>query len=1258
METTDTNLGDEETTEDAQPVADTGKTEIDESAERTEETEETEGTDTDQVPGTPVEEENTEEEGLPDTVIPEAVTTEVGTSMLLAEVTPLAGEIEDAKSLQAALDAAANAENKTVTLTDSITIDETISIPAGVKLDGGGNTITAAVSLDYHLLEITGGTVTIQNLTVDGDGNGKSGIHAYAGSDDNTTVTMESITIQDCAEAGLLVNGATVTVDGLTTFGNKWGAVNVDQGAAEVSPTFTLTGEVSMAEENKIWSETDSKATIDLSAVAEDLNLVEMKTTGDDEKTYYTNLESVNSILTGITQKVEGQNDYGDATIVLNGDLGALNITGVDKKITITGGENYSFDVLNILNSQGITLKDLTFKKVSTAGNGDTNPAALYVQNSSNIAVENCIFDGSDIGSDISGTPCAITTAAGVTNFSVENSTIRNFTMSSYHNPGGITISYTGNTIENSSSGIAFVGVKGVTIEENTFDNANGIRLYPDYSNADSKCESITITENSFTSIPADGYAVKLADSTGRAGVDSVDLSGNYWDGANADTIQNLIDYGTLNEDSKPTTTIDTYYATSADKESGSATVITQETGIKINGKWYQDADAIKTLIKEGIPDGATIEVYGEVNIPFQANGSFEGTALPTEGIVDGYFVVTADNVTIKGMTDDATLYSTDKTINGNWGSQSFLLFTGDNVTLKDLTILPHSLTDGGTNKTVEFAGGGNVTVTNCTILKNNEVDPATEDGGSLYFNGDKGTVLVQDCTFDATCVVFDSVDSADSITIEDNTFTTPVDPYTIGNVSWTTPVTTSMADVIIEGNTFKGLTEDTTLVRQRMNGNFILTDNTTNLGPVTADMILFQPEAISGTTPSKMHVTIADNGQTVVLTAGSTNSEEPTTRTFALDRTSVSIRVNRTVTLTAGFSDDTKITDGFVAWSVDGTTVAENGNASYDFKPTARGTYTVTASYTDSTTNITYTASCTVRATSSSGGGGSSSSSYDGYVSVDDSKNGDVSISDSRADEGDTITITTKPDNGYVVDKVVVKDENGDKLDVTEKSDNKYTFEMPNGDVTVTVTFKEDTSSDKDEEETKDEETTDETALDFLDVSRNDWFYSAVEYVVNHDVMSGVSDSSFAPNATLTRGMLVQTLYNLEDRPDNNGINIFTDVTTDAWYTDAVIWANNENIVSGMGEGIFAPNAEITREQMALMLYNYAQCKGYDVSASAELSAFTDGADVSSWASHAVQWAVAEGLMSGMGNGTLAPQGTATRAEVSSIMMRFMENI
>lgn len=146
------------------------------------------------------------------------------------------------------------------------------------------------------------------------------------------------------------------------------------------------------------------------------------------------------------------------------------------------------------------------------------------------------------------------------------------------------------------------------------------------------------------------------------------------------------------------------------------------------------------------------------------------------------------------------------------------------------------------------------------------------------------------------------------------------------------------------------------------------------------------------------------------------------------------------------------------------------------------------------------------------------------------------------------------------MVDKVVVEDEDGDKLDVTEKSDNKYTFEMPNGDVTVTVTFKEDTSSDEDEEETKDEETTDETALGFLDVSRNDWFYSAVEYVVNHDVMSGVSDSSFAPNATLTRGMLVQILYNLEDRPANYISVTFSHTpSSDVSACKGVIWYGSD---------------------------------------------------------------------------------------------------
>ncbi|CDC30025.1 putative uncharacterized protein [Firmicutes bacterium CAG:466] len=292
-----------------------------------------------------------------------------------------------------------------------------------------------------------------------------------------------------------------------------------------------------------------------------------------------------------------------------------------------------------------------------------------------------------------------------------------------------------------------------------------------------------------------------------------------------------------------------------------------------------------------------------------------------------------------------------------------------------------------------------------------------------------------------------------------------------------------------------------------------------------------------------------------------------------------------------------------------------------------------------------------------SSGGG---SHRYDGYITIINPKNGEVSVSDNWADEDDKITLTITPDKGYVVDKIEIVDAEGDKIDAkkVEDKDNKYTFRMANCDVTVTVTFKEEgkTTEDTDKEEDKDDETTENTDLNFTDVSSSDWFFKGVEYVVDKGIMSGVSENQFDPSGKLTRAMLVQMLYNMESRPACDTQNAFIDVPVGQWYTDAVIWANDAKIVSGMGEGLFAPNMEITREQMVAMLYNYAKYKGYDVTASADLSTFADSASVSAWAQPAMQWAVAEGYISGMGDNQLAPQGTATRAEIASVIMRFME--
>lgn len=175
-------------------------------------------------------------------------------------------------------------------------------------------------------------------------------------------------------------------------------------------------------------------------------------------------------------------------------------------------------------------------------------------------------------------------------------------------------------------------------------------------------------------------------------------------------------------------------------------------------------------------------------------------------------------------------------------------------------------------------------------------------------------------------------------------------------------------------------------------------------------------------------------------------------------------------------------------------------------------------------------------------------------------------------------------------------------------------------------------------------------------DVPVGSWYYNAVEYMYKNGMMSGVSPTSFGPNANLSRAMLAQVLYNLEGKPAATGAP-FQDVAPGQWYANAVAWAAENGIVSGYGNGRFGPNDPITREQLATILHRYASKKGYDTSASASLSGFSDSASVSGYAQEALSWAVGAKLVSGMGNNALNPAGTATRAQVATILMRFCEN-
>jgi len=301
----------------------------------------------------------------------------------------------------------------------------------------------------------------------------------------------------------------------------------------------------------------------------------------------------------------------------------------------------------------------------------------------------------------------------------------------------------------------------------------------------------------------------------------------------------------------------------------------------------------------------------------------------------------------------------------------------------------------------------------------------------------------------------------------------------------------------------------------------------------------------------------------------------------------------------------------------------------------------TVGSNCTKEVKNDTIVVTYTKPSSGSSGGSSSGKTTY--KVTTSAVNNGGVNASPSNAEKGATITITLSPDKGYKLDKLTVTDGSGKTVSTVKKSDTVYTFTMPASAVKVGVSY------------VKATETPSETK--FNDVSANDWFASAVDYVTGKGMMNGTADNTFSPKANTTRGMVVTVLYRLENQPSTSAAS-FTDVASGAYYANAVAWANANGIVSGYGSGKFGPNDKVTREQLAAILYRYAQYKKYDVSGAKSLDGYTDAQSVSSYAVPALQWANAAGVVTGKSGSKLDPKGNATRAEVAAMLMRFCENV
>ncbi len=248
---------------------------------------------------------------------------------------------------------------------------------------------------------------------------------------------------------------------------------------------------------------------------------------------------------------------------------------------------------------------------------------------------------------------------------------------------------------------------------------------------------------------------------------------------------------------------------------------------------------------------------------------------------------------------------------------------------------------------------------------------------------------------------------------------------------------------------------------------------------------------------------------------------------------------------------------------------------------------------------------------------------------------------------EGEAVTITVIPDEGYMLEALNVTDRAGKECALTDNGDGTYTFTMPERTVTVTATFAEDPNWEG--------PSTDVSDI-FSDVAPDAWYRDAVQYAYDNGLMTGTSETTFEPAVSTTRGMIVSVLHRLAGSPaaDDAG---FSDVADSAWYAEAVNWAASEGIVGGFGEGSFRPDSAITREQMASILYRYATYKGMDVSARADLSGYADADQIGEWAYEVMAWANAEGLLNGVTADTLQPQGNATRAQVAAILQRFLED-
>jgi len=589
----------------------------------------------------------------------------------------------------------------------------------------------------------------------------------------------------------------------------------------------------------------------------------------------------------------------------------------------------------------------------------------------------------------------------------------------------------------------------------------------------------------------------------------------------------------------------------------------------------------------------------------------------------------------------------------------------GDDVGLATSTTRDHSisLTSGGkiTAKTESsmyknvplqgfFTLGANNVLTTGTVASG---DDSKNSNGTPYFRGEDGVIVIEYSTVTPPAtytITFNanggSVTPTSGTTGTDGKLTSlPTPTHTNTNMQFLGWFTAASGGTEVKANDTVFTGNDTIYAHWKDNtpSPSTYTVTVTNDGHGTG-----AANPTSGTSGSKTTLTATPSGgykfkewQVVTANGGTLSSATANPAEFTIGTGNAEIKAIfeqipasvYTVTFNpnGGSVTPTSGTTGTDGKLMSLPTPTRSGNYSFD------GWYTAATGGTKVTVGKTYTADTIIYAHwtyngGGSGGGGGITTQY----TLTYNTNGGSAVASTKHNSGTTVNLTATPTKeGFTFD--------GWYADAALTS--KITSIKMDGNKTVYAGWKETGTSGHDC-----------PSAHLKDIDPNAWYHEYVDYVIENGLMYGIADDRFGPDVTTSRAMIVTILYRLENSPAVSGSSPFDDVAEGLWYTDAVKWAEANEIVEGYSPDKFGPNDLITREQLAAIMYRYSAFKGYDVSKAADLTGYTDASSISDWAVPAMKWAVAEGLIAGRTTTTLVPRGNATRAEAAAILMRYIE--